>query len=232
MAGLGTRFKNSQYLKEKYEIEFYNKTLFEWSVESLLNFKDNEFIFVTRNFPRIQEFIIQKTEKMGIKNVDIEVINRTTRGQAETALLARRFFKRDDCFMVYNIDTYVEKETLRPEYIHGNDWIPVFSAPGDRWSFVEADEDGKALRTTEKIRISDNCCIGLYYFDSFFKFAKLVEAQVAKNQTEKEWYIAPLYNDFIKMENTVYIHKIVNDSVIVLGTPEDLLSAGHRFKKR
>ena len=84
MAGIRTRFKNSQYLTEKYEIEFYSKTLFEWTVESLLNFKGNEFIFVTRNFPRIQEFIIQKTEKMGIKNVDIEVINRTTRGQAET----------------------------------------------------------------------------------------------------------------------------------------------------
>ncbi|MFX1294031.1 MAG: hypothetical protein ACFFD2_04130, partial [Promethearchaeota archaeon] len=107
---------------------------------------------------------------------------------------------------------------------------------GGRWSFVEVNNEGFAVRTTEKIRISNHCSIGLYYFDSFKKFENLVKDLTIKVQNEdleyssKEWYIAPLYNDFIKKGNKVYIHQIPYKNVLVLGTPDDLAIAEKRMK--
>jgi dTDP-glucose pyrophosphorylase len=231
MAGLGTRFKNSCYNEEKYKIVFHGKTLFDWSLESLRNFKDFEFIFVTRDFPNIEEFIKERTKRLGIKKTEVEIIKYTTRGQAETAIIAGKFFDKDESVIIYNTDTYVKPEMLKPEYIRGNGWIVVFSALGNKWSFVEMAENETVVRTTEKIRISDNCSIGLYYFDSFHEFEKLASDLKFVNEVNGtgEWYIAPLYNQFIKMGNKVYAHKIPNNSVLVLGTPEDLADAERRF---
>jgi dTDP-glucose pyrophosphorylase len=230
MAGLGARFKNAGYTVEKHEIMFHGKTLFEWAVGSLSNFREFEFIFVTRDFKGIDKFIEQKSRKIGLTKTQIIKINHVTKGQAETATLAKEFFDSDESILVYNTDTYVDSEKLLPSQIKGNGWIPVFSAGGDKWSFVEADRDGVALRVTEKERISDNCSVGLYYFDSFRKFDDLV-ASIGKEGASGrgEWYIAPLYNDFIKQGNKVYIQKIPAPSVMVLGTPEDLENAEKRF---
>lgn len=40
MAGMGMRFRNAGYTVSKYMIEAKGKTLFEWSMDSLLGFKE------------------------------------------------------------------------------------------------------------------------------------------------------------------------------------------------
>lgn len=230
MAGQGVRFKEKGYTVEKYEIPFHGKTLFEWSIVSLVNFRKSEFIFVARDTPRVRDFIKEKCRQYGIKRVRVKILDSSTRGQAETAMLAGEFFDEDDSVIIFNIDTHVSPEQLKPRSIRGNGWIPVFSAPGDRWSFVETVGDGMVLRTTEKVRISNKCCIGLYYFDSFRKFEKLVRAR-AVSSSEGEWYIAPLYNDFIEDGNKVYVDVIPSECVVVLGTPEDIAEAERRLSE-
>jgi dTDP-glucose pyrophosphorylase len=175
MAGLGARFKDAGYTQEKYEIVFHGKPLFDWALESLSAFRDFEFIFIARDSPHVKEFILERTDLLGFRKIKIKTLTHLTRGQAETAALASEFFEPDDSMIIYNTDTHVKPGTLRPEQIKGNGWVPVFSASGDKWSFVEADVDGTVKRTTEKVRVSDYCSIGLYYFDSFQKFWKLVE---------------------------------------------------------
>jgi NDP-sugar pyrophosphorylase family protein len=229
MAGLGMRFKNAGYHEEKHAIIFNGKTLFEWAIESLENFKNYEFIFVTRDLPNIDEFIIEKTEKLGFRKIQVEKIKHPTRGQAETVAFAKKFFKKDESLMIFNSDTHVNPDMLRPEKIKGNGWIPVFSANGNQWSFVKASQGGFALQVAEKTRISDNCSIGLYYFDSFRKFEKLLLGLRTGSTAEKEWYIAPLYNEFIRLGNKVRIYKIPKKYVMVLGTPEDLANANERL---
>lgn len=228
MAGLGMRFKNAGYTEEKYKIIFHGKTLFDWSLESLVNFKDHEFIFISRNFPEIQKFITERTKKAGIEKVSIEIISHPTRGQAETVLSASKYFTNDDSILIFNTDTYVNPAAIKPTDILGNGWIPVFSAQGDKWSFVETDNFGTVIKTTEKIRISDKCSIGMYYFDSYKQFEQLVLNLNRKGLGE--WYIAPLYNDFIRKGNKVFAYIIPSESIMVLGTPEDILLAEKRFK--
>ena len=50
MAGAGSRFKKAGYKVPKYMIEVKGKTLFEWSMDSLLGYNENteKYIFVVK----------------------------------------------------------------------------------------------------------------------------------------------------------------------------------------
>jgi len=226
MAGAGSRFKEAGFDCEKYEIMFHGKTLFEWSLSSLKNFYEYQFIFISLDFPNIAEFLKEKNERLGITDWKHVIINELTRGQAETVLMAEPYLTDDDGVLIFNIDTYVDPQFLNPENVHGNGWVPVFIEEGDRWSFMRVDEDDLVIETTEKVRISDWCSVGAYYFDCYSKFKEIVLNRL--NQFD-ELYIAPLYNDFITKGNSVYIHKIPNEMVLILGTPADLIMADKKL---
>lgn len=220
MAGFGARFKEAGFEQEKYAIEFRGHTLLEWSVASLVSFRDSELIFVTRNFPEIESYLGSIAAKLGFQSRAI-VLQEPTRGQAATAALARSAFARDDSVLIFNTDTYVDPTCLAPSDIKGAGWIPTFSAKGEKWSFAEVDASGRVVRTTEKVRISEHASIGMYYFESFFEFAEMVE----ESESDGELYIAPLYNKWIARGKDTYIHSLPEEAVTVLGTPEDLQAA-------
>ena len=144
MAGLGLRFREAGYTVPKYQIEVRGKTLFEWSMSSLKNFFDEPFIFLVRKEDDATNFIDASCKKLGIDGKIFE-LEKLTRGQAETALFAEKFWKADEPLMIYNIDTYVEPGQLKAELIRGAGFIPCFTAGGNHWSFVKLDESGKAV---------------------------------------------------------------------------------------
>ena len=223
MAGEGTRFKKSGFDTPKHMIEVRGRTLFEWALSSLANFFNNRFIFVAKKSHNSTEFIKEKCKSLGVKNIIIKEVSYLTKGQASTALEAEESIADlNEEMAIYNIDTYVEPQQLRPEYIKGDGWVPAFKAEGDRWSFVKFEENLKVTEITEKIRISEYATLGLYYFRSFALFKKCYTSY--KFDSYKEEYIAPLYNVIIKEPSlNLYTH-IVNENFIhVLGTPEDIV---------
>ena len=226
MAGLGTRFRKEGYDCPKYMIEAKGKTLFEWSMDSLLGYNDHvsKYVFVVRREDHSSSFIKNQCLKYGITNAEIVEIDKLTDGQATTCMLAIPYCNPDESIMVYNIDTYVEPYEMKYSDIQGDGHIPCFHAEGDHWSFVQVDENGKAIEVREKKRISDNCSLGAYYFSSAKLFCDLyTEYYSDDSHLEKnEKYIAPLYNYMIKKNMTVTISLINPDKVHVLGTPEEL----------
>lgn len=54
-------------------------------------------------------------------------------------------------------------------------FIPCFQAPGEHWSFVRLDENGKVVEIKEKKRISNYCTLGAYYFQSCGLYKKLYD---------------------------------------------------------
>jgi len=217
MAGFGTRFKDAGFKDEKYAINFRGHSLLEWSVASLASFRDSELVFVTREFPRIESYLLEVAGRLGFRS-QVIVLSAPTSGQAATAALAKPAFKQDDSILIFNTDTYVDPSAIRPGLIRGEGWIPTFNAEGDKWSFAAADTFGLVSQTTEKRRISNHASIGLYYFDSFFDFYELVQS----SESEGELYIAPLYNAWIASGKQTYIEQLPSGAVTVLGTPEDL----------
>lgn len=221
MAGLGLRFREAGYTVPKYQIAVRGKTLFEWSMSSLENFFGEPFIFIVRKADNATDFISAKCAALGIDAKIIE-LDKLTRGQAETAMFASKFWQADAPLMIYNIDTYVETGQLRAELIHGAGFIPCFTAAGTHWSFVRLDETGKAVEVLEKIRISNHCSIGAYYFESARLYAELYKDFYGNDSGRVEQYIAPIYNLLIVRGAEVYIQDIPAEFVHVLGTPAEV----------
>lgn len=168
MAGLGSRFRKAGYNCPKYMIEAKGKTLFEWSMDSLIGYNRqvSKYVFVVRKEDNTEAFIKDKMKKYGIDDVEVIGIDYLTDGQATTCMLAIPYCDPDKAIMVYNIDTYVEPNEMKYEDIQGDGHIPCFHAEGDHWSFAKLDDKGNVTEVREKVRISDNCTLGAYYFSS------------------------------------------------------------------
>ena len=233
MAGIGSRFKKAGYEEPKFMIKAKGKTLFEWSMDSLIAFNNGncKYIFIVREQDNAKQFIKENMKKYNISNINIIEIKELTDGQATTAMLAKKYWNEEEALIIYNIDTYIEANQMNLKQIHGDGFIPCFNGEGEHWSFVKLDDNGKAVEVREKERISNNCTIGLYYFRNCKLYEKLYNEYYinnngqanGKNQYEqKEKYIAPLYNYLIKRGGEVYISTIPTTKVHVLGTPEEL----------
>lgn len=226
MAGLGTRFQKAGYNCPKYMIEAKGKTLFDWSMDSLIGYNDHveRYVLVVRQEDQAEDFIREHCKGYGIHDVEIVELDHMTDGQATTCMLAIPYCNEDSAIMVYNIDTYVESNEMKFEDISGDGHIPCFHADGDHWSFVKLDENGTAVEVREKVRISDNCTLGAYYFSSAKLYKDLYEEFYADDSRmeKNEKYIAPLYNFMIEKGMPVTISIVDAKRVHVLGTPEEL----------
>ena len=228
MAGMGRRFKDAGYHEEKYAIEFGGHTLLDWSLASLTGFREFQLILITRPLPGIEEILVRSANALGFSDPIIITLDGPTRGQAETAALATPVVDPEDSILIFNTDTFVDPAFLNASHMRGKGWIPTFSATGDKWSFVEADGQGRAIRTTEKVRISDHCSVGMYYFSSFGGYCELVDGA----EEDGELYVAPLYNEWISRGHDTFIHSLPDTAVTVLGTPEDLQRAAMSNRPR
>lgn len=227
MAGLGSRFRKAGYTVPKYKIEVNGKNLFQWSMTSLTDFNKQEnvkYIFIVRKEDNAREFIINEAKKFGIQDINVIEIDKLTDGQATTALLAKEVWNENEEMIVYNIDTYVEADTMKYSDIKGDGFIPCFNAEGDHWSFVKLDENENAIEVKEKQRISNNCTLGLYYFRSCKLYENLYNEYYKDDEhiEKNEKYIAPLYNYMISQKMQVNISIVPAEKVHVLGTPEEV----------
>lgn len=242
MAGLGSRFLKNGYNQPKYEIRLSNgESLFSLSIKSLVNLidKEDKIIFMTRKENNSIDFINHEMTKefIDLDNYVIKELDYLTDGQATTAYLAKDLIdNEEDPIIIYNIDTYVEPSALVKEDIKGNGWIPCFNGKGDHWSFCKTksginedniDELDRVIEVAEKRRISPNCSIGLYYFDSFRIYENIYKMYKTEN---KEKYIMPMYSYMLEYNKPVYITSIPEDKVHCLGTPEELKEYEEKLK--
>lgn len=226
MAGFGTRFKKAGYTVPKYQITAHGKTLFEWSMESLAAFRrpEDTYLFILRREDMAADFIREKCLAMGIGRIRIIELDEMTDGQATTAMLGAEYWEKESPLLIYNIDTYVEAGQMRPEQFCRDGFIPCFCGEGDHWSFVRLGADEKAIEVKEKVRISDYCTLGAYYFKTCGLYEELYREYYSMdaNMEKGEKYIAPLYNYLIQKGKEVRISVIDAEKIHVLGTPEEL----------
>ena len=226
MAGLGTRFRKAGYQCPKYRIEAKGKTLFEWSMDSLMDYNRHvsKYIFIVRREDHSADFIREQMKKYGVISVEVIEIDYMTDGQATTGMLAIPYCAPDEAILIYNIDTYVEPYQMKYDDISGDGHLPCFVAPGNHWSFAKLDETGRVVQVREKVRISDYCTLGAYYFSSAGLYKELYEEYYAGDcrMEKNEKYIAPLYNCMIEKGMPVTISLVDAQKVHVLGTPEEL----------
>ncbi|HXJ43671.1 MAG TPA: glycosyltransferase family 2 protein [Bryobacteraceae bacterium] len=227
MAGAGSRFRQAGYNVPKHEIVARGRTLFAWSMESLRSFinADCPFYFVTREQDAVEHFIARECDELGIATYSVITLDAMTDGQATTALLVEpEWAAPSHPVAIYNIDTYVDPLELDIHKIRGEGWIPCFPGDGDKWSFAAADQKGLVSEVREKKRISPHATLGLYWFDSFARYADAYRSYYSQPDRLEagERYIAPLYNQLIQEGARVYMHSVPANRVFPLGTPEDV----------
>jgi len=226
MAGKSSRFFNEGYDIPKYMLPLNgNSNVFKESVKSFQNyFKTDFFLFITRSDFEVKDFVEKECNFLGIKNFEIVSLDNDTRGQADTVKigLQKTKYNKDEEIYIFNIDS-IRVNFTKPTSTFLTDsegYLEVFEGEGDHWSFIEADKNNLVKRTTEKIRISNLCSNGLYYFSSVSLFNQTFN-NIELDNIYNELFIAPMYNHIIKLNNIVKYRLLDKTQTLFSGTPSE-----------
>ena len=222
MAGMSRRFLDAGYPVPKYMLDLAGRSLFDWAVLSFArSFAAERFLFVVRDMAGTARFVADRIAALGIADAAIVTLYRPTAGQAETVELglAEAGTGPDEPLAIFNIDTI--RPGLDPAPMPGSDgWLEVFTTGGENWSFIETDplDPGRVVRCTEKQRISDYCCTGLYQFGTARLFLDALEAE-RRQRSSSELFVAPLYNHLISDGRRITFREAPAEQVILSGVP-------------
>lgn len=202
-AGEGSRFREDFPSLRKPEILLKGRTMLEWSISSLPILSDDKVIVLTQKAHNLKKKLFNKIQsRFPFNKIAWVEIEAATKGQLETALLARDLLDLEKSIVIFNSDTYFEARHLQSMILDsGYDGvIPCINEEkGDSWSFCEADENSnRILRVKEKVRISNWCSVGFYYFKDCRLFLNKAENHINRMiNNGNETYVAPLYQDYI-----------------------------------
>ena len=111
---------------------------------------------------------------------------------------------------------------MPPLNLIGDGFLEVFEGDGDGWSFVESGNGNTVVRTAEKMRISNLCSNGLYYFSKIILFRQAYEDYLNQGlSVNGELYIAPLYNLLIQEGKDIRFNLIEKGKIDHCGIPID-----------
>jgi dTDP-glucose pyrophosphorylase len=227
MAGLGTRFKERGYLPSKFRITARGRTLMDWALLSLQAFFGERFIFACLE-REDGDWIRSTAAALGISEVVVAKRPSVSRGQAETAFDALMHTDPRQSLWIYNIDTYVRANAMRPQDIGtAGGCIPVFQCSEANMSFVRYGLGNDVVEVAEKHPISRWATVGLYGFSSAACFAQLYEEAYDRGCIEVmhgERYVAPIYEVMLMGGKRVVAPRLAMSDVHILGTPAQVIA--------
>ena len=228
MAGLGTRFRGSKYKEIKPLIPIHGIPMVQVVLANLFDERVGRIVVITT--PEISnqiDFEILFVNK-GIET-RVVMVNDTTEGPADSVRLAFPHLDEKSAVVIANSDQYLASSlsefyrSTEKDYSAGT--ILAMEDKDPKWSYIEIDELGKALRVKEKEVISNLATVGVYGFSN----AKLLKdsfSEMWKNceKVNGEYYVAPAYNYLIKHEYPIEITNLgpIANAMFGLGVPTDL----------
>jgi dTDP-glucose pyrophosphorylase len=203
-AGAGTRTQIINPSVPKPLLLLNEKTFIEHSLSSFHFKSEDKVILVGQKrdgLGRIKRNLEQQVATYGAHFTLIEV-NQLTAGQLDTALIGAEDIPDHYSIVVFNSDSCFDSREVDP-FLADKAWeglIPCSHEQGVSWSFCKVAESGskilETLEVTEKVRISDWCSIGYYFFRDAKLFKKMARSEIQSNSLA-ERYVAPLYNRYI-----------------------------------
>lgn len=215
LAGRGSRMVAAGFKQPKPLIWAGDRQIIDWSMASV-DHSDCNLIFIVR-MDHVHNWSIDDAlrRKYG-EDIKIVVTDQETGGAADSCLLAKDLIDNDKPIIVYCPDIYFEPKFVPDDKVFEDDGcILTFKANSANYSYVEKGKDGYAVRTAEKIVISEDASVGVYCFKTGKQFVALAKAGVSG----KESYICPLYNLLIAGGGRVSIKSV--PTLYVMGTPEE-----------
>jgi len=221
IAGNGQRFIDAGYTVPKPLIEINGKTILDRSLESV-KLDNCNLIFIIRQ-DHVKEHNLNLILKSRYKDCKIVVIPGLTEGALSTCMLAKEHIDNDMPLMIFTPDCYFEPQ-INPDNINESfdGMVCVFNSNSPAHSYVKLDENAEYVNNTAEKKVISNLAIGgLYYWKNGSDFVKYGNQMIEKDlRVNGEFYIAPVFNEFISDGNKVGIDR--NTKHDILGTPEDL----------
>lgn len=226
MAGEGSRFKKEGYTFPKPLITVNGKPMIQTVVENLW-FDDATYIFLVRK-EHLEKYngLKQMLSNITKGNYEIVVVPGLTEGAACTAHLAKNLIDSTEPLLIANSDQIIkyrqENFISLINYTDIDGIVFAFNSTHPKWSFVKINQQGFITEVAEKTPISNIATCGIYWYRRGKDFISCTERMVRRNiRVNNEFYIAPVYNEFISENNAKLIPFYV-DEMWGLGTPEDL----------
>jgi dTDP-glucose pyrophosphorylase len=227
MGGLGSRFVKAGYTTPKALIEVDGKPMFMRALDSFEGISDIQHIFVIRK-EHVEQYDLENKIRNHLPDAKISILDHDTGGAVESCMIAKEHIDDTlpisvaDCDIYFQSKTYFEKVTQSRETGKPDGMLLTFPADDPRYSYVELDAEGKAVRTAEKIVISNHAILGGYFFRSGKLFKELSEKFLNEGLPEglKEYFMSHLFNMLLERDGDIEIADI--DVMHIFGTPEEL----------
>ena len=231
MAGLGKRFLDSEFKLPKPLIQIIKKPMFIEASKSMPKSRLNIFIC---NKNLLNKFKIKKIITNEYKNnFKIVTVKRTTKGQANTCLLAEKLINNNgrifihscDSLIKYNITDLYKKIknsdavilTTKPNKVHLKNiksygWV---KSVGDKIEKITCKK--KASKTPDK----DHVITGSFAFKNKKIFSKTIRNLIkSKKKINNEYYMDMVFS--YALRKSYDIENLEVNSYFSWGTPEEL----------
>ncbi len=230
MAGRGRRFIDEGYSLPKPLIDVDGKPMIQRVIENLKPNCPHKFIFICQkdhcdNY-NLEKLFASLLDKDSFECIQIDSV---TQGAACTVLTSTAFINNDDSLIIANSDQIIDININ--EFINFSSHteidgaIMTFPANEQKWSYAQINKDGYVKKVAEKIVISPHATVGVYFYARGSDFVKFANEMIRKNiRVNNEFYVCPIFNEFILDNKKITIFEIEKTKMHGLGTPEDLKS--------
>ena len=224
MAGAGSRFAEQGYTFPKPLIEVGNKPMIQVVVDNL-NI-DANYIFIVQK-EHYEKYNLETVLNLVKPNCTIVQVEGITEGAACTTLLAKEYIDNENPLIIANSDQFVEWNSNEVLYAFSTEGVGggilTFESTHPKWSYARTDQNGWVTQVAEKQPISINATVGIYYWARGCDYVSSALQMIDKNiRTNNEFYVCPVFNEFIQGGGKVRIKHINPEGMWGLGTPEDL----------
>lgn len=226
MGGLGSRFVAAGETTPKPLIDIDGEPMFRRALQSFPPEVRVRSLFVVR---RDQEDAYGVCAGIRASRPDAEfaILDHDTRGPVETCLEIADRIDPDipitvaDCDIFFRSRAYFEN-ILNLHRRPFDGMLLTFESRDPRYSYVELNPAGEAVRTAEKVVISDHALLGGYFFRSGGLFLDLAREFIGELLPAglKEYYLSHLFNMLLARDGRVRVASV--DSMHIFGTPEEL----------
>ena len=223
-AGQGKRFAEAGYQHPKPLIDVLGQPMIACVMD---NFKGIGRPVVLMQQRHIERYCAGDVVRNLAPNAQVVPIDGLTEGAACTVLLAEPFINNNNELLIANSDQTVDVDirefVARMRGLNADAGMLTFKDSHPKWSYARHDGTGRVLEVAEKIAISDQATVGIYYYKRGKDFCQYARQMIHKNiRVNNEFYVCPVFNEYIADGRSIYIHEIAPSQMHGLGTPENL----------
>lgn len=223
-AGQGKRFAEVGYQHPKPLIDVDGRPMLDWVLDNFREVGRPVLILQERH---VEQYCADEIVRHLSPDAAVVTVDGLTEGAACTVLRADGLIDNGNELLIANSDQFVDVdiaafvEGMRARRADGG--ILTFRDDNPKWSYARCDEDGRVVEVAEKVVISNQATVGIYYFRRGSDFVRAARQMIDKDlRVNGEFYVCPVFNQLIEAGKDVYLHEIQRGQMHGLGTPEDL----------